>query len=230
MKTLFKVEQLDFKIIKELPDSWNIKDYINLLEIMDYGNTDELAAGEFKEMCLMSLTDNEPEDAAKIVLEYIFKERLNKGQIENLSNEMVDEKIWEEYADLSFHEDFFKTNQLLFEAYNGKFPKPEAVNFKIKVSTKSTEELSVFEKNPESSLIRLLVKGMPENTLIRRLYNEQLSGGIFNEAKDIIWQLEKIQVDTNTILFSVISSQYWFKDIKYIEDFDVTTFLDDIDN
>jgi len=62
-----------------LPNAWNDKNYRDLLEIMDYGDTSELTPDELKEMCLMSLTDNEPEDAAKIVLEYIFKDRLTNG-------------------------------------------------------------------------------------------------------------------------------------------------------
>jgi hypothetical protein len=222
MKTLFKVERLDFRIIKELPNSWTSQNYIDLLEIMDYGNTTELAVDELKEMCMMSLTDNEPEDATKIVLEYIFNNRLTKGQIENLSNEMLNEKMWEEYADLSFHEDFFNAGQLLYETYNGKFPNPEALSFKIKVSTENSEDLSVFESQTEASLIRLLVKGMPQNTLINRLYDEQLEGETFNEAKDIIWQLKKEQLDNNSMIFSIISSLYWFKDLKYTEDFDAT--------
>lgn len=226
MKRPFKVERINFKTIKELPNSWTNQDYMHLLEIMDYDNASELAEDDLREMCMMSLTDFEPEDAAKIILEYIFKDRLTIGQIENLSNEMLDEKMWEEYADLSFHEEFFNIAQLLYESFKERFPNPEAVNFKIKISTKNSEDLALFESYTEATLIRLLAKGMPQNTLINRLYDKQLEGEKFNEAKDIIWQLEKEKVDNNSILFSVISSLYWFKDLKYIEDFEANTFSD----
>ena len=214
MKSQFKVERLNFKTIQELPNSWSDQDYKLLLEIMDYGDAANLAPEELREMCLMSLTDNEPEDAAKIVLAYVFKDRLNKGQIENLSNEMLEEKIWEEYADLSLHEEFFNINQLLYEAYNGKFPQPDAVRFQVKVTTGQKDGLLVFEDFLEAPLIRLLVGGMPQNTLIFRLFEEQIDGEEFKDAKDIIWQLKSKKNGDQEIIFDIISSTYWFHDFK----------------
>ena len=226
MKSQFKVERLNFKTIQELPNSWSDQDYKLLLEIMDYGDAANLAPEELREMCLMSLTDNEPEDAAKIVLAYVFKDRLNKGQIENLSNEMLEEKIWEEYADLSLHEEFFNINQLLYEAYNGKFPQPDAVRFQVKVTTGQKDGLLVFEDFLEAPLIRLLVGGMPQNTLIFRLFEEQIDGEEFKDAKDIIWQLKSKKNGDQEIIFDIISSTYWFHDFKYVEDYEADTRAD----
>ena len=226
MKSQFKVERLNFKTIQELPNSWTDQDYKLLLEIMDYGDAANLAPEELREMCLMSLTDNEPEDAAKIVLAYVFKDRLNKGQIENLSNEMLEEKIWEEYADLSLHEEFFNINQLLYEAYNGKFPQPDAVRFQVKVTTGQKDGLLVFEDFLEAPLIRLLVGGMPQNTLIFRLFEEQIDGEEFKDAKDIIWQLKSKKNGDQEIIFDIISSTYWFHDFKYVEDYEADTRAD----
>jgi len=193
---------------------------------MEYGDTSDLSSQELKEMCLLSLSDNEPDEAAKIVLDYIFGERLNQGQIENISHEMVDEKMWEEYAEISMHEEFFNVTQILYEAYNGKFPHPEAVRFKIQVKSKEKVGLKVFEKDTETALIRLLVQGMPENTLIHRLFDEQLEGGDFGDAKDIIWQYKKETTEENSAIFEIISSTYWFHDLKYAEDFEAVLEVD----
>lgn len=228
MKTRFEVERLNFKTIHELPNSWSNQDYKILLEIMDYGDAANLAPEELREMCLMSLTDNEPEDAAKIVLEYVFKDRLTKGQIDNLSNEMLDEKIWEEYADLAMHEELFNVNQLLYEAYNGKFPQPEAVKFQVKITGIDNGKFSILKKFPEAPLIRLLVSGMPQNTLIFRLFEEQIAGGKFIDAKDIIWQIKIDFVNEKERLVEVISSLYWFHDFKYITEFKGDTHADEI--
>ena len=228
MKVYFKVEKLQFVSIQELPNSWSNQNYLELLDSMEYGDTSELAPKELKEMCLMSLTDNDPEDAAKIVLEYIFKDSLSKGQIDNLSNEILDEKMWEEYADLSMHEEFFNATQLLYQAYNGKFPHPQAVMFQVKVNANSKEDLSVFNDFPEASLIRLLVAGLSENTLIFRLFEEQVDGHEFKDAKDIIWQLTTEKHDEKELVFNVISSSYWFHDFKYVTTFEGTTHPDGI--
>lgn len=228
MKTSFKVEPLKFITIQELPNSWNDQKYLELLQLMDYADTSELKSEELKEMCLMSLTDNMPEDAAKILLEYIFKNELNKGQIDNLSIEMLDEKMWEEYADISMHEDFFNVAQLLYQAFNGKFPNPKAIMFQVKVTANSKEDLSVFYDFPEASLIRLLVKGLTENTLIYRLFEEQIEGHEFSDAKDIIWQLTIEKKGERELIFNIISSSYWFHDFKYVHNFEGTTHADKI--
>lgn len=230
MDSMFKVELIKFATITELPNAWSSKHYNDLLEIMDYGNVNEIPSEELKETCLILLSENEPEDAAVIILKYIFNERLNDGQIDNLSNEMRDEKIWEEYADLSLHEEFFNATQLLYETYNGKFPFPEAVKFDFKVSANNAVDLSIFDSHTESAVIRLLAKGMPENALINRLYHEQLEGEEFNEAQNIIWQLQKGVKDSNSIIFTIISSTYWFKDLKYTESFEATTHADEVED
>lgn len=216
MKAVYSIEPIKFNTIAELPQGWIPQDYVELLEAMDFEDIAGIAPEELKEMCLMSLTDNEPEDAAKIVMKFRLGSRLNAGQIDNLSNEMRDEKMWEEYADLSLHEDFFNVSQLLYEAYNGKFPNPEAVRFQLKIKVSNPADLLVFEQDAEASLIRLLAAGMPENTLIRRLFEEQLEGGMFGEASDIIWQLHKEERTSDSVTFTIISSLYWFRDFKYV--------------
>lgn len=220
MKTLFKVKPISFKTLQELPKAWDPKQYIDLLEIMDYGNTSDISAEDLKEMCTLLLIENEPEEAAKILLTYCFRDKLTSGQIENLSNEMIAEKMWEEYADLSLHEQFFNISQLLYQAYNGTFPHPEAVIFNVEITTKNTQDLDMFTKNTEARLIPILVNGMPQNTLIKRLFQNKLDDGSFEEAQHIIWQLNYTKTDNNTLLFNIISSSYWFKDFKYAEAFE----------
>ncbi len=220
MKLQYTIEPVKFQTIEELPQAWNDDDYRKLLDTAEYGDTSDLSSQELKEMCLLSISDNEPDEAAKLVLAYVFGERLNQGQIDNLSHEMETEKVWEEYAELSMHEEFFNATQLLYKAFNGKFPLPEAVRFKMKVTSKEKKGMDIFEEDTEAGLIRLLVQGMPENTLINRLFDEELKGGDFKDAKDIIWQYTKESSEDNGHVFEIISSTYWFNDLKYAETFE----------
>ena len=102
MKTLYNVHISKFTTITELPNAWTDKNYTTLLEEMDYGDTSTIDPSELKEMCMMAITDNEPNEAAKILLDYIFKDELNDGQKENLSHEMIDEKMWEQLVSLFY--------------------------------------------------------------------------------------------------------------------------------
>ncbi|WP_423999403.1 hypothetical protein [Maribacter sp. IgM3_T14_3] len=59
-KHVFSIHPTSFKVINELPNAWSSTDYQKLLEIMDYGDTSGLNPNELKEMCLLSISDNEP--------------------------------------------------------------------------------------------------------------------------------------------------------------------------
>jgi len=218
----FKTEILSFKTINELPDSWQKSDYLALLSNMDYANPEEIKDAEIKEMCLMSITDFEPAESARIVLDFVVADRLTEGQIENLAHEMITEKLWEEYPELSLHPDFFRATQLLYTAYNGKFPKTEAVQFEVKI----TGDISIFEENPEAPIVRILAAGMSDHSLIHRLYGDQLKGEHFDEAKSILWQLKTIAKDDMSITYEIVSSSYWLDEIKYADSYEAEAHAD----
>ncbi|WP_010227181.1 hypothetical protein [Gillisia marina] len=227
MNTLYKVEILNFQTILVLPNYWTNQKYKDLLGVMEYGDISEIPEAELKDMCYMAIADNEPEESARLILGYVFSDRLNSGQIDNLSNEMREEKMWEEYAEIGYHEDFFNTGQILYDAFNGKFPHPEAVEFEVKITSDKLKDLLIDDKITEAALIRLLAHGMPEHTLINRLFTEQLSSQSFAEAENIIWQMNtEIQSD-NSALVTVISSKYFFQNLKYVEGFEAETHNDE---
>ncbi len=226
MKNTYSVTRVNFKTIRELPNYWTNSKFIDLMELMDYDDPASLDQSEIKDMCLMSLTDNDPEEAAAIVLSYVFGTVLTKGQIDNLSNEILEEKLWEEYADLSLHEEFFAVHQLLYEAFEGTFPHPEAVSFQVRIQGKEKDGFSIFESYPEAPLVRLLVGGLPDNNVIHRLFDDKIDGEKFPEAKDILWQLNLVKNEPDVLIAEVISSQYWFKDLKYVESYEAETHPD----
>lgn len=224
----FSVEHLSFATIHELPHSWKNKDYLALLKLMGYDNAEAIPDSELQAMCLMSLTDVEPVEAAQVIVGYLFAGQLSEGQIENLSHQMLTEKLWEEYPELSLHEGFFKATQLLYTAYNGKFPKAEAVQFQIKLTPEEGVSLSLFDGNPEAPLLRLIAQGMPDRALLNRLFSEKLAGDSFEEAKHILWRLDTIEKDSHYIIFEIVSSAYWLEDFKYADSYIAQTQIDSV--
>jgi len=222
----FTVERLSFTSLTELPNSWQSQDYKALLVKMNYDNPDEINEAELKDMCLMSFTDLEPREAAEIVLGYLFPEQLNAGQIENLSHQMLTEKLWEENPELPLHEGFYKATELLYTAYNGTFPRAQAVQFQVKCTAEQAEDMAVFAEAPEAPLLRLLAQGLPDNALINRLFSTQLAGPNFEEAKSIIWELTPSKPEANSVTFDVISSTSWLEDFKYADVYEATTHAD----
>ncbi len=216
----FSLEKLSFTTINELPDGWQNKDYLALLQRMAYDKAEEIPASELKAMCMMSLTDLQPAEAAEVVLGYLFAEQLSDGQLENLSHQMLTEKLWEEYPEFSLHEGFFKATQLLHQAYNGKFPRAEAVRIQLRLTPEQASSLSLLDAaHPEAPMLRLLAQGMPENALLNRLFSDQLAGDSFPEASQILWRMTTLEKDNSHRMVEVVGSAYWLEDFKHAESY-----------
>ena len=134
MKYAIKIHKIS--TVNTLPDAWNISDYKELLEKFGFADAQGNDSEELQELLFMAITDYEPNEAAAIVLTHKLSEHLTEGQIEQLSHEMLLDKISEEYPEIGLHKDLFSVNQLLYKAYNGKF-----------FNTEAARRLSIVEPN-----------------------------------------------------------------------------------
>ena len=177
MQTEFRVTVRSFSNLLETEGARTTEHYAALLDAMDYGDRSGLNDDELREMCIMSLQDLEPTEAAYVVLKHDMGDVLRDGQARNLASEMLDEKLWEEYADSSLHERMFNAGSLLYEAFPRSFPKPDAVQVELEVvaANQAARELLVPSPN-ESFLVRLLADGMEGNAVLHRLYGKELKG------------------------------------------------------
>jgi hypothetical protein len=175
------------KTIDELQGAWSNTDFTELLKRFGYDDAEKLNQNELKDYLFMAIADFEPTDAAAFVLDYKLSEVLTDGQIDNLSHEMLREKVSENYSDISIHKTLFNINQLLFKAYNGKFPNAKAniVEFEIKEAQNDGTEIT------KEITLKALRIGLSESNLINRLFKEQLESDTpFPEAEGIIWDLQ----------------------------------------
>lgn len=218
----FTVERLSFQHLTALPDAWQNTDYLALLTQLDYDNPEAIAPAELREMTQLALTDLEPAAAAEVVLSYLFAEQLKAGQLDQLAHQMQTEKLWEENPNFALHRGFFNATQLLYEAYNGKFPHPQAVEFKVKITAADLADLTVLEQAPAAALLRLLAPGLSDRALLHRLFGDQLAGGDFPEAADILWQLTPSEKTADSVVYDLISSDYWLEDFKYADTYEAT--------
>ncbi len=131
MKYAIKIHKIS--TVDDLENAWSIEDYKELLERFDLPNTETTDVKELRELLFMAISDKEPNEAAAILLDYKLSDKLNEGQIDSLSYEMLVDKISEEYPVIGLHKKLFTVNQLLYKAFNGKFPNTKAtiVDFEI---------------------------------------------------------------------------------------------------
>ena len=188
--------------VEEIADYWQNQDYISLLESFDFPDANTVKPENLLEMLHMAITDFEPNEAAAVVLSYKLSERLNEGQIAQISNDMLLDKVCEEYPEIDLHYDLFNINQLLYKAYNGKFPNAKAtvVDFSL-VSTEGYDGAITKE-----IVLKSFNNGLSDSNLIKRLFTEQMSTDkAFAEAEAVLWELnEKDSTD-----FTLTTSEYW---------------------
>jgi hypothetical protein len=189
----------------ELPGAWTREDYLELLNRFDFPVDDSMKGEDPKEYVYMAIADREPVEAAAILLNYRLSEFLNEGQISQISYDMQLDKISEEYPEISLHHQLSNINQLLYKAYNGKFPP-------VKASVIDFE--TIPETNPETTLtkeraLKALAGGLSNRSLMKRLFEDHLAGQVaFAEADAIVWELKKM----GDARYQLTTSEYWLSD------------------
>lgn len=205
----FTIELKNIRSIEKIEGYWKNDDYRKLLELLDFTDAQGTPDAELCDMLLMAITDFEPDEAAEIILTYKLGTVLNQGQIKNLSHEMLEDKVAEEHADISLHYPLFNINRLLYEAYNGKFPKTLAsvIEFELKFDG----EVAITKE----IVLRTLSDLLSERSLLKRLFDEQLDSEVeLKDADSIIWELTSLGGHA----FQLITSDYWINKEDFEKD------------
>ena len=229
MKTNFHVQVLSFSNLLEIEGARTADNFAALLDVMEYGDRSGLNYAELRDMCILSLQDLKPEDAAYLVLKHDMGEVLRDGQARNLASEMLDEKLWEEYAYSSLHERLFNIGSLLYEAFPRSFPKPDAVRVELEITAANAPARELLTPLPkESFLVRLLADGMDSHSVLQRLYGEQLKGKSFPNAHEIVWIVRTEMKKEDVMKLDVIGSGCWLDALADTKAFDSVAYADEI--
>ena len=176
------------------------EDYVQLLGKFDYPDAEDTGTESLRELLFMAMTDFEPAEAARLVLDYKLGEELSEGQIDQISNDMLNDKVCEEYPEMELQSALFHINQLLYKAFNGKFPSSSATIIECSITP--------LEKNNETTItkemiLRLFYDGLSNRNIVKRLFEEQMKGNEdFPEAENIIWDLKNPEKDQYIITTS----------------------------
>lgn len=208
MKYTIKIHKI--ATVNTLPDYWNIDDFKQLLDKFGFADAESTDLKELQELLFMAITDYETNEAAAIVLDYKLAEHLNEGQIDQLSHEMLLDKISEEYPEIWLHKDLFSINQLLYSAFNGKFPNIEATIVDFEITPIANAEKTITKE----IVLKCFAQNLTKSNVANRLFGNQiLAKEAFEEANDVIWDLQK-----NNNQYKIISSDYWMGKNEFLSD------------
>lgn len=143
----YKLSITNISLLEEIENYWSNTDYVNLLELFDFPDAKSIKPENLVEMLFMAIQDFEPNEAAHVLLTYKLSDYLNEGQIDQVSNEMLLDKVSEEYPDISLHADLYSINQLLFKAYNGRFPNAKASKLSLEISSLEDSSTEMTKEN-----------------------------------------------------------------------------------
>lgn len=195
----YKIEIKNVQTVDEITTYWTKEDYIQLLGKFDYPDAEDSGAENLRELLFMAISDFEPAEAAKIVLDYKLGEHLTEGQIDQISNDMLNDKVCEEYPEMELQQALFHVNQLLFKAYNGKFPSSSATIIETSITSLDGNDSPLTKE----MLLRLFNEGLSDRNIVKRLFEEQMNGNTgFPEAENIIWDVQTPQPNNYIITTS----------------------------
>ena len=199
----YKIAIKRIDTVNEVEGYWSDEDLIQLLDRFNYPDGATAEKKNLPELLEMAISDFEPHEAAEIVLSYKFPEELNEGQIQQIAHNMLIDKVCEEYPEIHMQGRLFHVNQLLFKAYNGKFPNAKASIVHFSATPVEGEITKILTKE---NVLKLVNNGLSDRNLIKRLFDEQMTQNIsFPEAEGIVWDL-----NTNDNLnYSLVTSENW---------------------
>ena len=196
-----RIKRID--TVNEVEGYWSDDDLIQLLDRFNYPDGATAEKKNLPELLEMAISDYEPSEAAEIVLLYKFSEELNEGQIQQIAHNMLIDKVCEEYPEIQMQGRLFHVNQLLFKAYNGKFPNAKASVVHLSMVPEEDNGGKILTKE---NVLKLLNNGLSDRNLIKRLFNDQMMQNIpFPEAEGIIWELNT----NDTINYTLVTSENW---------------------
>jgi len=214
----YKIHVEDFKELRELDGDWQASDLAAILETLGVDNATELSPQEVREMCVLSLQDLEPAEAAAIVLKHKLGNVLKAGQIQNLSHDCQFEKLWEQGGDIELHRAMFSVGSLLAVVNEQQFPTPDAVCVTLKLECADTAAVErLTDHTAPATVVRMLAAGMKDDAILNRLFEDDLAKGDFPDAPAIIWDIKVEHTGEHTATLKITSSGYWFGPLQETE-------------
>lgn len=192
MKPKFELKINTVETVNELPESWSTAAYRELLLQLEFDGLEEVPDDQLRDYAIMSLQDFETAEAAAALIEFTISDRLSDGRKQNLATDMPTERCWEEYPDLSCHEAIFNAQILLNQAYP-ETPVPEInkVQATLNSLNQAAEQFLIDHATtiPEAVIVRCLASAAAEDSILNRLFEDQIAGADFPEAENIAWQV-----------------------------------------
>jgi len=230
-KHLFEVSVVSVQEIHDMPGTWSDDDYHQLLIQLEVDGIDDVYGSDLLDMTVMALQDLEADAAADAVLAYKLGGSISAGARGNIVEDLLDDqRPWEEVSDIKLHAPIFAAAVLLQKAFPASYARPDMMRVILQVNAAIPEAAALLSKQPEAAFVaRMLADAMSENSILERLFDEQLLAHSFPEADGIIWRAEfddQSLAENPSVRLTVYSSGHWLDAMASISDFQSNAYND----
>lgn len=231
MAKLFDISVVGLEKVFDMPGIWTDKDYHRLASQFEVEDIDDISGADLLEMLLMALQDLEPREAADAVLAYKLQTSAKPGVRQNIVQDLIEgQRPWEEAADIKLHAPVFAAAVLLQKALPKLFSKPDILRLTMQVSGLTPEANNILSNPPEAAFVtRVLADAMNENSILERLFDEQLASNSFPAAESIIWKADfsgQSLGQRSSAVLTVYSSDHWLGAMEEISEFQSDAYND----
>ncbi|MGB5489169.1 MAG: hypothetical protein WBN06_17390 [Lysobacterales bacterium] len=224
MPNAYHVSILSIREVHTLAGIWNNDSLRTLLELAEVDDLGDITDGDLLEMCLMVLQDLGNQKAGELVLEVVFGDRMRPGVRQNLVDDLQENEPWNDFADISQQHGIFIAVCLLHKAFPTRYGTPDAYVLRVRIQPRSSSGAAALEAARADWLIRLLACGMSEDSIVHRLFGDELKTGEFKDAPGLIWNCERVDEPAdadNSRTFDITASKQLFSSLTAHQTFTV---------
>jgi len=118
----------------------------------------------------------------------------------------------------------------LQKAFPASLTKPDMMCAVLHVVATVPEATTLLSKQPEPAFVaRILADALNEDSILERLFDEQLLSHSFPEAQGIVWRAEfgeLLPPEKSSAMLTVYSSRHWLKAMESVSDFQSNAYND----
>jgi len=232
-KHQFDVSMASLKQVHDMPGTWAEDDYRKLLAQFEVDGDEEISGNDLVDLMLMALQELEPDEAADTILAYKLGTRITAGARANIVEDLMDgQRPWEEVSDIQLHASIFSAAVLLHKAFPSSLANPDMMCAILQVNAVTPEATKLLTTQPEAAFVaRMLADALSEDSILERLFDEQLLSRNFPEAKGIIWGArfgDYLSAAKTSAELTVYSSRHWLKALASVSDFQSNAYNDSL--
>lgn len=230
-KHQFDVSMSSLKQVHDMPGTWSDDDYRKLLAQLEVDGNEEIFGNDLVDLVLMALQELEPDAAADTILAYKLDAKITAGARANIVEDLMDgQRPWEEVSDIQLHASIFSAAVLLHKAFPSSLANPDMMCVILQVNAVTPEATKLLTAQPEAAFVaRMLADALSEDSILERLFDEQLLSHNFPEAKGIIWGADfgdHLSAASTSAELTVYSSRHWLKAMASVSDFQSSAYND----